>query len=44
MQVLPYRRAHLLVVGLAALGPMLQVLSLITPIDEILREVFRALL
>jgi hypothetical protein len=44
MQIFPYRRAHLFVVALAAIGPMLPVLSLIAPSKEILRQVFQALL
>jgi hypothetical protein len=44
MRIIPYRRRHLLVVALAAIGPMVPVLSLISPIHEILREVLKALL
>lgn len=44
MRIIPYRRRHLLVVALAALAPMLPVLSLITPIHDIVREVLKALL
>jgi len=44
MQIIPYRRAQVSIVLLAAIIPMLPVLSFIAPIDEILRGVFKALL
>ncbi|MBN9165240.1 MAG: Flp pilus assembly complex ATPase component TadA, partial [Myxococcales bacterium] len=41
MQIIPYRRAQVSIVLLAAIIPMLPVLSFIAPIDEILQEMVR---
>ncbi|HVH48179.1 MAG TPA: hypothetical protein VM925_37860, partial [Labilithrix sp.] len=44
MQPIPYRRTHLLVVVLAALAPMIPVLWLIVPVEEVLRDLLKAVL
>lgn len=44
MRLIPFRRRHVAVIVFAALVPMLPVLSLIAPIHDVLRQVFKALL
>ncbi len=44
MRPFPFRHRHVAIVALAALGPMLPLVTLVTPIDEVLRQVFKALL
>ncbi|MDF2697096.1 MAG: hypothetical protein K0S65_5479 [Labilithrix sp.] len=44
MRIVPYRRRHVIVVALAALAPLLPALSLLAPLNEIFRDVLKALL